>query len=226
MKKETEHIEMDFTPEETREIMGAIDKLLAGFTAPCRQPDPVVEESTPPPVIVRGKAADYHFRNVHKDSLLTGCFDAWIKKSGGVVPLLFEHKPHLKAGEATLFTREDGLHHISRLEDTPTGRDMQRLIKCGALDSFSIKYLYDTKLNPKDEFGDSDINAVEEIEELSIVMYPGAWGAVIEGKRCRECSGLDYFNRLGKFWTVKRDLEVEEIRETLLAEWKKVYLNF
>jgi HK97 family phage prohead protease len=178
--------------------------------------------------IVRGIVADYGIASDHNQIFVSGSFDEWLQKDC-VIPLLFEHKPHLQAGEVLGFkSLENGLWVEAVLFDTPTGRDLKRLIDAKLLDSFSILYSYSPTKNPEPEFARPRlINTVHEVEEVSLVLQPGGVGAVMEGtKQRRETNYIDYLDRMDRFWRVDSRLEVTGIHDFVFERWRHVYRNY
>jgi HK97 family phage prohead protease len=172
-----------------------------------------------------GYLIKYDQLNSHKQMVSAGACNEWL--AGNVqVPILFEHREHLRAGHTVRFEEsETGLQCAFELHETPCGRDMALLIDAGIIQSLSPAYVYDKNINPINDISlERTIHTMHSIEEISLVMYPGFRGAMLDGTRDeRETLLTEYKERMERHFKVAFKLQCEEVHEIIRKRWKEVY---
>lgn len=170
-------------------------------------------------MVVKGLAVPYNVLSDDWDIMLPGAFDKVLGQCSKL-PLLFEHNESIVLGETLGFESTcEGLYHVSKIHDTPSGRDAIKLIEKGVVDSFSVGYYFNAKKYPR-EGSFREIGEVLIFEELSLVFMPAYHSAVMSGKQSKksETNG-DRLQRLDPFWYVR--YENEKIREILVEKYRQ-----
>lgn len=170
---------------------------------------------------ITGLAASYLMRDSYGDILLEGSFEPTIKNGYDHIPFCLFHDRGLVAGRPIeLWETEKGLHHRTELFNTPVGRDAQRLIYWGALNSFSfagkgcVKNINLGNYMNNKHGGSGIVIVKQNLDEYSLVLASANPCCTLEGVNPYTQDWYSTYHKLNRvFYT---QLEVAEIRDYLI----------
>lgn len=176
-------------------------------------------------VVVKGRCLDYNLADAFDDVFTPTAFHWWLKEKKNV-PVLFEHKCHLVAGETLSFvSKEDGLHCKILLHDSPAGRDVIKLVECGAITALSIGCdVWRTSVNARDDNTlQRTIQVAEELKEVSFVLMPAGQRTMLHNTIFERESSLKWYReRLAKYRSIRWQIETREIKQMLDEKLDKI----
>lgn len=119
---------------------------------------------------IEGYGSVFGNRDSYGDVVVKGAFTRSIDRTGGTIPLLWQHDPAQPIGATTEMTEDDhGLRFRGRINlDTQRGREAYSLLRQGAIRGVSIGF------NTVQDTVEEGVRKLRELKlwELSVVTFP------------------------------------------------------